>query len=471
MKVQDKINYNEKINLLRKFKHELKRRRIVFDEERTNFKFDRLEQLSRITNTSEIKGYPCAGFSHKIQELFGIQVGIKINPLETKYKKTEHPSNLEYMILKRLTEDLIDTDICPHIVYFLDNKKVSNRSRALKFISNSLKQLERDDIIKNYCNVLFSEFVEGGCLNKWIKNCYGEDSESSSLSMESITLEEWKYITFSLLYTLYILQTRYKIIHNDVHYGNILIDNTIKAEGHIVYEITIDGTDYKFYFKNFGFIPKIWDFEFAMCYDSKYTELYPNKFIMDDKKVIDKTDILKISEDSKYYESYKTKRDNSSFSSSDILCTPVNYNEHYDVHYFLTSLLDLYISDELFSWITNLFPKELIPETTSSSYTESYSSSTSCIDLDTITYTFTDSEITEIDTDTETTETYTESSSSTGEFSESDFLYKGRMINGVEKLFRLPKTKDLLLNPFFSEFLNKPEDFDENKCLFFKFKN
>ena len=107
MKTQNKINYADKIKLLKRLKHELKRKRIVLDEERTNFKLDRLDQLSRIKNTSELKGYPCVGFSHKIQEQFNTQIGIKINHLETKYSKTEHPGNLEHIILKKLTEELI----------------------------------------------------------------------------------------------------------------------------------------------------------------------------------------------------------------------------------------------------------------------------------------------------------------------------------------------------------------------------
>jgi len=451
MKIHNKIKYNDKIVLLRKLKHNIKKRRLVFDEERTNFKLDRLEQLSRIKNTSEVKGYPCVGFSADIEENYKTKLGLKINPLESKYNKVEHPSNLECIILKKLTEELIDNNICPHIVYYLDQKKVSNRCKALKFISNSLRELERDDVIKNYSNVLFSEYIEGGCLDKWIKNCYDE-----------ITVEEWKYIAFSLLYTLYILQEKYKIIHNDVHYGNILIDNTIEAKGYIVYEFKVDGKDYKYYFKNFGFIPKIWDFEFAMCYDNTIKDLYPNKFIIKENSVHKDLELLKISEDSKYYDKYKNNKNESSFTSSDILCTPYNYNEYYDVHYLLTSFLDLYIPDELLEWIVRLFPKELIPNINSDDYSNSSSFETEI-----------DSYIT--DSESKTTETYseseieTDSESSEEYYSESDYMYKGRLINGVEKIFKLPTPKNLLLHSFFDEFLEKPQDFDENECLFFKF--
>ena len=47
---------------------------------------------------------------------------------------------------------------------------------------------------------------------------------------------------------------------------------------------------------------------------------------------------------------------------TDDLNVQYNYNEVYDVHYFLTSLLDLYISQELFDWTIQLYPREVIPE-------------------------------------------------------------------------------------------------------------
>jgi hypothetical protein len=176
--------------------------------------------------------------------------------------------------------------------------------------------------------------------------------------------------------------------------------------------------------------------------------------------------MLKISEDSKYYDNYKKKRGDSTFTSSDILCTPYNYNEYYDVHYLLTSFLDLYIPDDLLEWIVKLFPKELIPNINSDSYEFSNSSSFTETEIDSFMetesnsiskYTYTQSEI-------ETTSDY-----SSDYYSESDYMYKGRIINGVENLFKLPTPKELLLNSFFKEFLEKPQDFDENECLFFKF--
>lgn len=469
MKVQDKINYNKKISLLKRLKHELKKKRIVLDEERTNFKLDRLEQLSRIKNTSEIKGYPCVGFSNKISDQFKTRIGVKINPLETRFNKLDHPSNLEHIILKRLTEDLIDTNICPHIVYYLDNKKVSNRAKSLKFISDSLKELERDEIIKSNCNILFSEFVEGGCLNKWIKSCYGETSDDSHTEDEKISPSEWKYITFSLLYTIYVLQEKYKIVHNDIHYGNILIDNTIHSEGYIVYEIQIDDKDYTFYFKNYGFIAKLWDFEYAMCYNSNIQDIYPNKFIIKDNAIKKNMEMWEISEDSNFYDNYKEKKENTSVNSDDILCTPYNYNEYYDVHYFLTSLLDLYISEDLFDWIISLYPKQLIADSSEIYSTES--KTITCTETEEKSNNYESSYFSETETETETE---TDSSSiyetSNKSYSESDFLYRGRIINGVEKMFKLPKAKELLLNSFFSEFLEKPKDFDESNSLFFKFK-
>jgi hypothetical protein len=184
----------------------------------------------------------------------------------------------------------------------------------------------------------------------------------------------------------------------------------------------------------------------------------------------------------------------------------------YDLHYFLTSLLDLYISQELFDWIISLYPEELIPEETPSTLTKSASdkesdesSSNEASDTsdpsesnDTTSDTAND---TASDTASEQSNTVSESSDSASESSDtasdtgsasssesrtsseddesnklSDFedtdtlyLHEGRMINGIEEMFpNLPQPLGLLGNKFFDTFTTKPADFDENTAIYFK---
>ena len=84
----------------------------------------------------------------------------------------------------------------------------------------NLKRLEVENVIRTHSNVVISEFVEGKSLDNWIHDTYENDNKISDI--------QWKIIVFQLIYTIYVMQVYFKLMHNDFHYGNILIDNTIK---------------------------------------------------------------------------------------------------------------------------------------------------------------------------------------------------------------------------------------------------
>jgi hypothetical protein len=495
-----------KLENLKKFKNDIKKKRVILDDSRSSFKLDSLEQLMRVKNTSQVKGYPCVGSSEKYIEKYNTRLGVKINPIETKFNKEEHPMNLEHIYLKQLTEDLVDNYITPNIVYFLGYQKVSNKAKALKFIGNDLKVLENEGCITHYSNVLFSEFIEGGCLNKWIKNIYNtevgmveenisedelksvgkslvlskdlsieistkslsikSDSKQTSISNsksqnELITLDQWKYLVFSLLYTIDILQTKYKLSHNDFHYGNILIDTSIKPEGYLVYK----RNGKTFYFKNYGFIPKLWDFEFAMNYNDAIPKSYPNKFVVGENKI--KSDYT-FSEDNFFEEFNKEfkksglNRSEMDSADSSIRCTPYNYNKYYDVHYFLTSLLDLYIPQSLFDWILQLFPEQLIPDDLESSNSNSSNTSNTSSNTNISNSNISNSNI---------SSNLNNSNSETIETADTIYMAEGRLLNGVEKKFtNLPNANSLLDDSFFDKFTNKPRDLTIENSIIFEFK-
>jgi hypothetical protein len=465
------IDLKNKLKYLQNIRHEIKKKRILFDENRERFGLDDLSQLVKVKNTSEVKGYPFRGTKQSYDKTTrGIKFGLKVVPIETKYDKTEHPCNLENLVLKELTENVVNKNISPHIAYYLGTQKVNNKGKALKMLN--LKRLEVEEKIRTHSSMLISEFVEGGSLDNWIYNIYEDDAE--------ITDEQWKNIVFQLIYTIAIIQHYYRMMHNDFHYGNILIDDAIKPEGYFVY--TIRGKTY--YLKNTGIIPKLWDFEFSMVYSDKIKECYPNKFIIgpyeydrrEHKTIVDKSR-LEESED------------------PEDLNVPYNYNEVYDVHYFLTSLLDLYISQELFDWIIQLYPREVIPEddesTSSSSYTTSSSSSCSSSDtsnsikdmVDDLTLSDKDSSESTSDNDnvsddsSESTSDVSDDSSDDSSENESSekskvtteplYISEGRLINGTEELFSLPTPLDLLNDKLFESFTVKPDDFNEATAIYF----
>jgi hypothetical protein len=412
------------------------KRKIVLDENADKFGFDEMKQLMKVKNTSEIKGYP---FLIKKKET-GFKCALKIVPVETKYDKKEHPSYLEFITLKHLTEDLVDKQVTPHITYYFSQRKVGNRCRALKYLN--LKKLEVEEKVRSNSNILVAEFVSGGSLDNWVYNQYENDVDISN--------ESWKSLTFQLLYTIHILQDKYKLMHNDFHYGNILIDDTIKPGGYFVYKL---GST-KYYIKNNGFIPKLWDFEFAMCYSNKIPHCYPNKFVLGHLSY-DKTKHYTI-EPSEESEQYEPKN------------VPVQFNKVYDIHYFLTSLLDLYITQELFDWIVSLYPSELIPDESSSTRTTTTNKSgtkESSIETD-----FTRSSRNTHSSSQTYTGDDSDTVSSSYDVSESnDKIFDGRLINGVEKEYKLPDALQLLQNELFDSFKMKPTDFEESESIVFTY--
>ena len=489
------IEFKKKLKYLENIRHEIKKKRILFDESKERFGLDELSQLIKVKNTSEIKGYPFKGSKSIYNKITrGINFGLKIVPIETKYDKIEHPCNLENLILKELTDNIINKNISPHFTYYLGTQKVTNKSRALKMLN--LKRLEIENKIRTHSNMLISEFVEGGSLDNWVFNIYENDNEISD--------EQWCILVFQLIYTIAIIQHYYKMMHNDFHYGNILIDDSIIPGGYLVYEIN----NKTYYIKNTGIIPKLFDFEFGMSYCNKIKDCYPNKFIIGPyeydknthKTIIDEEKIKKqkeINRLQKLNDSISDSESDSNFELDDFN-VPYNYNEVYDVHYFLTSLLDLYISQELYDWIISLYPREVMPEDESSTDNSTDSSSNNSTDsstdssTDTSTDTSTDSSS---DSSSESaTESSTESSSRSSSLNKSDisssnyirhknkstnssnedsqrsevYLHKGRLINGTENIFNLPSPIDLLNNKFFDKFTIKPSDFEESKAIYFK---
>lgn len=411
-----KLSYLEKLKNLRQLRQDIKKKRILLDESVENFGLKEMKQLAEVKNEDEIKGYPFLGIDKKENNKFSF----KIVPIERKYNKNKHPSILECIFLKELTDNVIHKNVSPHIVYYLGYQKVSNNSKALKFLN--LRKFEIEGAIHSSSNMLIADYIESGSLDNWIYNMYE--------NKKTIDDTQWKIIAFQLIYTLAVFQKRYKMMHNDCHYGNILIDTSIKPGGYFVYNIN----NKKYYIPNTGILPKFWDFEFTMSYNDKIESAYSNQYIASDSN------------------------SNSTDSSSE-LNVPNEYNDVYDLHYLLTSLLDLYISEELFDWILKLYPDELIPDEPNSS--DSY----------TVTKTDTQSETTTETQDSKKSESLNslieKLTLTSSETFQREYLKDGRIINGMEQYFKLPNPMELLGNDFFEQFSEKPDDYSEHNSFIF----
>ena len=433
------MDYKEKISLLNKVRQEFKKKRFILDEGKSQFGMESMELLHKVRNKSEIKGYPFKIKPKNLKIKDVTDLAIKVMPLQSIFDKETHPSNLENLILKELTENLVNKGVSPHITHYIATQKVPNKCKALKFLN--LKRLEAEEYIRSHSNLLISEYVSGGSLDEWVEDKY--DREEGAEPQSAL----WKYITFCILYTLDIMQTKYRLMHNDLHFGNILVDTSIK-DGYFVYTLR----DKTYYFRNYGVLPLLWDLEFAMMYSDKMSNNYPNKLIIGECKYDKRT--------------HTTIFDPKALDD-DEFNVPYNYNEIYDVHYFLTSLLDLYISNDLFDWITELYPTELIPPDDSTTEYSSGTSRESGSQNESVSEENEESE----SSDTEGTENESSGTDDTDDTNSSDpdnrFLCSGRLVNGTEALWKLPTTKSLIESGFFDEFLIKPQDFDENTAVYF----
>jgi serine/threonine protein kinase len=213
-----KFELGNKIKILKDIRREIKKKRFVLEESRERFGFDDMTQLTKVKNTSEVKGYPFVASKIESKILKGLKIGLKVVPVENKFEKHEHPTHLEFLALKELTDNIVCKNISPHIVFYLGLQKVSNKSRALKFLN--LKRLEVEEQIRSNSNMLISEYIEGGSLDSWIYDIYENDKQ--------IEDKDWRIIVFQLIYTIAIFQYYYRMMHNDFHYGNILMDTSIK---------------------------------------------------------------------------------------------------------------------------------------------------------------------------------------------------------------------------------------------------
>lgn len=437
------LEFNKKHELLKKIRADIKKKRVILDESKSFFGLKNLESITSVSNTSEIKGYPLRAFTD-----LDIDFGLKVIPNENKYSKSQDPTRLEYLALKDTTINVIDTGKSPHIVYYLGAQKVSNKAKAIGFLK--VDQLED---VKPQSIMIISEYINGGTLSSW-----------SDLN-EDITPSQWKSIVFQIIYTIAILQHDYRMMHNDFHYGNILMDTEIETQPGSYFVYTIN--DETFYILNTGVIPKIFDFEFCMVYSNKIPDFYENKLVT---RYRDYNPIT-------FTTTSWSSSSSDDSSDTDGNCIPYNYNEVYDLHYFLCALFDKYISSELYEWIMSIYPHELIPEDESSVETDSMSGDSGSDSMNGSRSrddgSRDDGNGSRSDGSRDDGSDGSELSSRPGSGSETETIYthRGRIINGMEKGFKnLPTPKTILTHKFFQEFKTKPADFNKDVSYFFDSK-
>ena len=300
------LSLRERLALLSRTTVDIKHGRLVFDPNKAKFGMVNFDKLFDVNLQEEIKGFPCVAYNHMSDP---IKFGIKVNPLENKYNAKDHPCRIEAMLLREFTK-CVTNGITPHITYYFCDMDVFNTQNA---ITKFPLKLMRHNIHK-MCSVIVSEFVPGGSVEDWVQRV-------------DPTVEQWRYIIFSAIWTLVVLQDMYRFIHRDFHFGNVLIDNSVDPNDKTVltYRLELgDGQTTTWYVPNCGILPKVWDFEFGNVY--KRFNVPPNRF--------------------------------GNWGDS----MPDEFNPYYDIHFLLTTLLELDLPQEIQDFIFSVYPAEFIPD-------------------------------------------------------------------------------------------------------------
>lgn len=386
-----------------------KRKLITWDAKKPHLGMMHLKRLFKDVDYDDVKGYPCIGYFDPSDD---VKIAVKINPLENRYDFTNGPGRMETKIMRELNNVLLKK-FTPHVTMYLNDMDAPNNACSLtKF---PIKRFH--DYIYPESNVLFTEFVSGGSLESYLRK-------------KDMTMTQWKSLLFGILWTIHVLQSEYRLMHNDCHFGNILVDIYRYASGE-VFEYRL-GTKDRFIVPCTGILPKLWDFEFSKCFDR--SDLAFNQFGR----------------------------------------TANRFNAVSDVHYFLTTLLELEnLPSELRIYIMSLYPSELIPKEDVYSDSESDSDSDSMsIQSTTSTvvssfsdkYYVTDEEMdSESDTDSDTSSSVsTRSGCSTRSGHSRSSVYSDcpRYLSGghltseaIEQYMKkMPTARDLLFSAFFKEY-------------------
>lgn len=391
----------DKLKSLGVLRNDIKKKKIVIDETKENFGFEKMKQL-RDVDRDYIQGIP-----FRLQTNDGKKIVLKVTPVETCYEKNKNPVYIENIILKELTETFVKKYNIPNFLYYLGTFKISCKSPALRTKYFSI--LNNEGCIRSTCNVLISEYIDKGSLKEYV-------------DQRNLSLNVWKSIIFQVVFAIYAMQQKYNLMHNDLHHGNILIDKT-DEHGYLTYNIQ----NTKYYIKHNGIIPKLFDYEFAMSFKNNIKGMYENALIKDKKEYMD------------------------------------YYNESSDLHCFFDSLLDFELPKELEDWIRSKYdPRVLIDHYESEILSNSsYKSDSEIETIKNETSSLNEKTIEEFLNVTKFSESSSNSSSKS--ITNGDFTSHRRLLKGVEKIIDLPTPLSILTDPFFSSYTDKPKKYDSYK--------
>lgn len=270
------------------------------DNDRFGFKFiEPLHWPDKYEN--DIKGFQCVLFNKQTDTY---KFAAKIQPMSKKHGKKRHPCLLEAEIVKFLTEEIVDKKISPHISFYVWSGLVHNRKNAMTYLP--FKKFANDTL--SFSSILVCEYIgDGSSLKQWSRS--GDRNRKCSLI--------WKHIIFTIIWTLACLQQKMKFMHNDCHYGNVICAKIHKKDiVDVKYKWKFERGGKMFLLKQAKYMAKLIDFEFSS------SQLHTNPLCIHDY--------------------------------------PKTFDARYDLHFLLSSILELHIPDDLEQFILGIYPNVLM---------------------------------------------------------------------------------------------------------------
>lgn len=389
-----------KLKTLDELRTNIKRKKIILDETKENFGFDRMKQL-RDVDKDYVQGIP-----YRLTMKDGKKFVLKVTPIEKIYEKDKNPAYIENIILKEMTNTCIKKYNIPNFSYYLGSDKINCKAPALRTKYFSL--LNNEGTIRSKCNVILSEYVERGSLYDYVKD-------------RDLSLDVWKSLIFQVVYAIYAMQKEFKLMHNDLHHGNILIDK-VDDSGYITYNVN----GVKNYIKHDGLIAKLFDFEFSMAY-KKIDGMYDNVLIENHKEYFD------------------------------------YYNEGVDVHSFLESLLDFDIPQDLERWIRSKYDERILLPPQESSDMDVSSKETNSTNVSYRSNMFKKSKSSK-------NTNFSASDSTQVSISKGNLVNQRKLLKGAENIVKLVSPLEILNDEFFSSYKTKPHKYDLYSAFNFECK-
>jgi hypothetical protein len=220
------------------------------------------------------------------EHLKNIKHKILIKITKKKLVDCDNSLKVELLLYKHVLNKLLYRNICPHIIGYLNDKQVVVQE-VVQEVDEKTEKLENVDY-----NYLFLEMSNGLTLRNYSE---GEKSEKKSERMTDDTLiDYWEKkekskekskkkrlkmslndligVTFQLLYTLMVFDDRL-LSHNDLHPGNIIIENKYIEYSYKIYNFVVK--------LKCNYLVKIFDFDNASIYHENVCrniklDYYPN---------------------------------------------------------------------------------------------------------------------------------------------------------------------------------------------------